>query len=122
MKHAGCRLAENEVEVQVSIRRYLNGGAEPRSELALEFEIRADIASASKTILPEGSMWLGDVYVSEVDADGRALVIESHYGYRWLRVAWGVGSHLEGYPWPFRTPVQPLPHGPTQPRVRTRAT
>jgi hypothetical protein len=115
-KHVGCRLAENDIELPDSIRRYLNGGPEPCSELALEFEIRADIAKASKTILAEGSMWLGDVYISEFDADGHPLVIESHYGYRWLRVAWGVGSDLEGYPWPFGTPVQPLPHGPTEPR------
>jgi hypothetical protein len=115
-KHVGCRLAENSVEVPESIRRYLEGGPEPCSELALEFEIRADIAKMSTTILAEGSMWLGDVHFSELDGDGRALVIESHYGYRWLRVAWGVGSDLEGYPWPFRTPVQPLPHGSTEPR------
>ncbi|MGH2957135.1 MAG: hypothetical protein ACRDL6_09090 [Solirubrobacterales bacterium] len=114
-KHVGCRLAENDVEVPDSICRYLDGGPEPVAELALEFEIRPDIAKASKTILAEGSMWLGAVYFSELDTQGRPLVIESHYGYRWLRVAWGVGSELEGYPWPFRTPVQPLPHGPTEP-------
>ena len=115
-KHVGCRLAENEVEVPASIRRYLDGGPEPNGELALELEIRADIAKMAKTELAEGSMWLGDVYFSELDAEGNALVIESHYGYRWLRVAWGVGSELSGYPWPFRTPIQPLPHGPTKPR------
>jgi len=86
-KHVGCRLAENNVEVPPSIRSYLDGGPEPRAELALEFEIRADIAAATKTDFAEGSMWLGDVYFSELDAEGRALVIESHYGYRWLRVA-----------------------------------
>ena len=85
-KHVGCLLAENDVEVPKLIRRYLDGGPEPSSELALAFEIRADIAKASKTVWPEGSMWLGDVYVSERDGDGRPLVIESHYGYRWLRV------------------------------------
>jgi hypothetical protein len=117
-KHVGCRLAENNVEVPPSIRSYLDGGPEPRAELALEFEIRADIAAATKTDLAEGSMWLGDVYFSELDAEGRALVIESHYGYRWLRVAWGVGSDLAGYPWPFRASLQPLPHGPTEPRCQ----
>lgn len=117
-KHVGCRLAENEVEVPASIRHYLDGGPEPCAELALEFEIRADIAKATKTDLVDGSMWLGDVYVSEVDTNGQALVIESHYGYRWLRVAWGIGSDLDGYPWPFRTPLQALPHGPTTPRCQ----
>lgn len=115
-KHVGCRLAENDIEVPMSIRRYLDGGPEPCAEMALEFEIRADIAKLTKTALAEGSMWLGDVYFSELDDQGRALVIESHYGYRWLRVAWGVGSDLAGYPWPFRTPIQPLPHGPSEPR------
>lgn len=114
-KHVGCRLADNSIEVPESIRRYLDGGPEPHAELALEFEIRADIARASKTDLAEGSMWLGAVYFSDIDSEGRGQVIESHYGYRWLRVAWGVGSDLGGYPWPFREPVQPLPHGPTRP-------
>lgn len=114
-KHIGCRLAENDVEVPEPIRAYLDGGPESRAELSFEFEIRADIANASKTILADGSMWLGDVYVSEFDSDGQALIIESHYGYKWLRVAWGAGSELEGYPWPFRNPVQRLPHGRTAP-------
>jgi hypothetical protein len=91
------------------------GYPEPRAELSMEFEIRADIAKLTKTVLAEGSMWRGDVYFSELDPEGRALVVERHYGYRWLRVAWGVGSDLEGYPWPFRGPVQPLPQGPTEP-------
>lgn len=115
-KHVGCRLAENGVEVPLPIRGYLDGGPEPAGELAMEFEIRADIAQATRADLAEGSMWLGDFYVSEVDSDGHPVVIESHYGYRWLRVAWGVGAQLDGYPWPFRTPVQRLPHGPTEPR------
>jgi hypothetical protein len=115
-KHIGCRLAENDIEVPMSIRGYLQGGPEPQAELALEFEIRADIARATKTDLADGSMWLGDVYFSEVDEEGRPVVLESHYGYRWLRVAWGVGSGLGGYPWPFRSPLQRLPHGPTQAR------
>jgi hypothetical protein len=115
-KHIGCRLAENEVEVPEPIRLYLDGGPEPHAELSMEFEIRADIAKLTKTgVLAEGSMWLGDVYFSELDDEGRALVMESHYGYRWLRVAWGVGSDLAGYPWPFRQPIQTLPHGPTAP-------
>lgn len=115
-KHVGCRLAENVIEVPMSIRGYLVGGPEPRGELALEFEIRTDIARATKAELASGSMWLGDVYFSEVDEGGQPVVIESHYGYRWLRVAWGVGSDLGGYPWPFRSPLQPLPHGPTKAR------
>lgn len=114
-KHVGCRLAENDVEVPEPIGLYLDGGPEPCAELSLELEIRADIAKLSKTVLAGGSMWLGDVYFSELDADGNAQIIESHYGYRWLRVAWGVGSDLAGYPWPFRRPEQPLPHGPTEP-------
>jgi hypothetical protein len=64
-KHVACRLAENDLEVPESICRYLDGGPEPCADLSLEFEISADIAKASKTILNEGSMWLGDVYVSE---------------------------------------------------------
>lgn len=67
------------------------------------------LAKATKKGLAEGSMWLGDVYVSQTDAEDRALILESHYGYRWFRVAWAVGSNLEGYPWPFREPVQSLP-------------
>jgi hypothetical protein len=114
-KHVGCRLAENEVQVPRSIRGYLDRGPEPFGELSLEFEIRADIAKLSKTVLADGSMWLGAVIFSELDSEGQALVMESHYGYRWLRVAWGVGSDLEGYPWPFREAVQPLPYGPTAP-------
>jgi hypothetical protein len=114
-KHIGCRLAENDIQVPLTIRQFLNGGPEPRGELALTFEIRADIARATKDDLASGSMWLGDVYFSELDDQGRPLVIESHYGYRWLRVAWGVGSELGSYPWPFRGPVQELPHGPTEP-------
>jgi len=102
-------------EVPASVRQYLDGGPEPCAEMALEFEIRADIAKMTKTALAEGSMWLGDVYSSEVDDQGRTLVLESHYGYRWLRVAWGIGSDLAGYPWPFRAPIQPLPLGPTEP-------
>jgi hypothetical protein len=118
-KHIGCRLAENELEVPISIRGYLQGGPEPRAELALEFEIRADIARATRTDLADGSMWLGDVYFSEFDEEGRPSVIESHYGYRWLRIAWGVGSGLGGYPWPFRAALQQLPHGPTQARYES---
>lgn len=114
-KHVGCRLSENGIEVPESLRRYLDGGPEPFNELAMEFEIRADIAAETETTLAEGSMWLGDVYFSELDDEGQPLVIESHYGYRWLRVAWGVGSDLGGCPWPFRAPVQSLPHGPTKP-------
>ncbi len=111
-KHAGCRLAENGIEVPVSIRDYLDGGPEPRAELALEFEIRADIARLTRTVLADGSVWLGDLLFTDFDSDGRALVVESHYGYRWLRIAWGIGSDLAGYPWPFATPVQLIPHGP----------
>jgi hypothetical protein len=115
-KHIGCRLAEKAMEVPESIREYLDSGPEPRAELALEVEIRADIARHTKSgALAAGSMWLGDMYVSAFGEEGRALIIESHYGYRWLRVAWGVGSDLGGYPWPFRQPIQPLPRGPTEP-------
>jgi hypothetical protein len=113
-KHAACRLAENDVEVPEPIRRYLDGGPEPRDTLALVFEIRADIV---KLTLDHGArtLWLGDVQVTQMDSRRRALIIESHYGYRWLRVVWGVGSRLGGYPWPFRNAVQPLPQGPTAP-------
>lgn len=116
-KHAGCRLAENSVEVPLSIREYLDGGPEPCAELALEFEIRADIARLSRTDLAEGSMWLGDLLFTDFDSDGNPLVIESHYGNRWLRVVWGIGGDLAGYPWPFRTPVQSVPHGPDSPEA-----
>lgn len=71
-KHVGCRLADNDVEVPVSIRRYLDGGPEPCSELAMKFEIRGDIAKLSKTILAEGSMWLGTfTSASLIATDGR---------------------------------------------------
>lgn len=114
-KHVGCRLAENGIEVPETIRHYLDGAREPIAELSWEWEIRADIAKATTTELAEGSMWLGGVFISQTDAEGRALIVESHYGYRWFRVAWGVGTNLDGYPWPFREPVQSLPHGPEPP-------
>ena len=114
-KHVGCRLAENGIEVPEPIREYLDGGREPTGELSWEWEIRADIAKMTNAELAEGSMWLGAVFISQTDAEDRALIIESHYGYRWLRVAWAVGSDLDGYLWPFREPVQSLPHGPEPP-------
>jgi hypothetical protein len=108
VKHIGCRLAENEFEVPASVRRYLDGGPEPRGEIAIEFEIRADIAAATRSHELPASLWLGDVMITEFDRRERPQTIESHFGYRWLRVCWGVGSELQDYPWPFRTPVMPL--------------
>jgi hypothetical protein len=108
VKHIGCRLAENEFELPASARHYLDGRAEPRAEVAMEFEIRADIAAATRSNQLPASLWLGDVLITEFDRRGGPQTIESHLGYRWLRIAWGVGSELQGYPWPFRSPVMAL--------------
>jgi hypothetical protein len=96
VKHIGCRLAENDFEVPSSGRRYLDGGPEPRAEFAIEFEIRADIAAATRSNELPASLWLGDVMITEVDRRGRPQTIESHFGYRWLRMCWGAGSELQG--------------------------
>jgi hypothetical protein len=76
-KHIGCRLAENEIEVPESIRGYLDGGPEPNPELSIEFEIRADIAKASKTILADGSMWLGDIIFSDFDEEAAPWLLRA---------------------------------------------
>jgi hypothetical protein len=110
-KHIGCRLAENAIEIPGSIRSFLDGGCQPRHELAIEIEIRSDIAAVAKSELGTGGLWLGDVLLTDFDDHGRATVVESHLGYRWLRIAWGVGSELGGYPWPFQSPIQKLPVG-----------
>lgn len=114
-KHAGCRLAENEVDVPESIRLYLEGGPPPCEELAIEVEIRSDIAAIAKSNLGGGGLWLGDVLLTDLDNAGFATVVESHLGYRWLRIAWGIGSELGGYPWPFQGPVQRLSVGRSLP-------
>lgn len=114
-KHVGCRLAENGIETPEGLRAYLNGGAQPHDVLALEVEIRSDIAAISKSGLGGGGLGLGDVLLTDFDVQGRATVVESHIDYRWLRVAWGVGSDLRGYPWPFASPIQQLSTGRSVP-------
>jgi len=114
-KHIGCRLAENEIEIPESVRHYLDGGPQPCDELAIEIEIRSDIAAIAKSNLGVGGLWLGDVLLNNFDDHGRGAVVESHLGYRWLRIAWGVGSELSGYPWPFQIPIQQLSVGRSLP-------
>lgn len=108
VKHIGCRLADNDVEVPGSLRCFLDGGPKPDADLALEIEIRSDIAEISRSGLA-GGLGLGDVLLTDFDGNGHATVIESHFDYRWLRFAWGVGSELEGYPLPFGGPILRLP-------------
>jgi hypothetical protein len=110
-KHVGCRLAENGIEVPEDLRSYLSGDGQPRDVLALEIEIRSDLAAISRSGMGGGGLGLGDVLLTDFDAQGRATVVESHIDYRWLRMAWGVGSDLGGYPWPFASPIQPLSTG-----------
>lgn len=54
MKHIGCRLAQKEIEVPAGLTAFLDGGNRPDGELALEIEIRADIAEISRAGLGGG--------------------------------------------------------------------
>jgi hypothetical protein len=121
VKHIGCRLSENEIEVPASFRDFLDGGVQPDDELALEIEIRTDIAEMARSGFG-GGLGLGDVMFTDFDPDGTATVVESHMSYRWLRFVWGVGSELRGYPLPFDSPVLRLKVGRNLPPGDLRRT
>lgn len=108
-KHAGCRLAEHAIEVPESIVAFLHGGPQPCEQMSIDMTIRGDIAKAHRDALADGSLWLGSLEITEQDADQNGLVIESHYGFGWLRFSWGIGVGSEDYPWPFHGPVQRIP-------------
>jgi hypothetical protein len=114
VKHIGCRLAQNQVEVPSSLRAFLDGGDAPDHELAVEIEIRGDIAEMSRSGMG-GGLGMGDLLVTDFDEDRQATVIESHLDYRWLRLAWGVGEELSGYPLPFGAPLLQLALGRSLP-------
>lgn len=114
VKHIGCRLAQNEIEVPLTLLTFLDGGSRPEGELAVEIEIRADIAEISRAGLG-GGLGLGDLMLTDFDENQQATVVESHLDYRWLRFAWGVGDGLGGYPLPLAFPILQLPVGRSLP-------
>lgn len=108
VKHAGCRLTQNDVRIPSSLVAYLDGSALPSDAFALEVEIRGDVAE----MVPmgfTGGLGFGDLLVSSFDAARQPTVIESHLDYRWFRFAWAVGEGLGGYGLPFTNAIEHLP-------------
>lgn len=108
VKHAGCRLAQNNIQIPASLVGFLGGAEPPNDALALEVEIRGDVAEMVSMGFT-GGLGLGDLFVSSFDPAGLPAVVESNLDYRYFRFAWAVGEGLSGYPLPFKGAIERLP-------------
>jgi hypothetical protein len=74
---------------------FLDGKASPRS-LWLGWGIRADVVlTFERHQLPPKALWIGGLRSHSERQSGGLVAVDSHLGYRWLRVNWAYDDRFQ---------------------------
>ena len=96
LKHIGCALAENGIQVDPSLGTFLDApGNIEDIPLVLTLEIRDDIAMLHHKT-GAGGLWKGDMNYEYSISRGRAWKAWSHWGLSWLRLTYTLEEGIVG--------------------------
>src|SRR5262249_50375069 len=96
LKHIGCCLAENGIHVDPKVGVFMdNPGSIENVPLALELEIRDDIAAMLRKH-GIGGLWKGDMLGLYSRSRARVWRAWSHWGVNWLRLNYLYEENLTG--------------------------